>query len=320
MTRQFVSVVIETINARCEGSAGSLCENIAPTMTALREQTFPQEMMEQILVLDTLVATREAQEIQRRWPETKLVSSLTSNYFAAKNAGAAAASGDFVAYVDSDCVPDSHWLENILSSFAPGVSAIGGRSKYPGDSILARTLSIPGLGYILVEKDGSGSGFNASNVAFRREVLVSHPFDSRLRRDGGCYLLFHQLIAAGARVLNEPRALVHHGFDPRLRSIIRMHFNRGYAGVAVYRLDDLNVLKGTGFYRRFGAISLFPITVRRTLRDWLRILRHRRQLDISYVKLPFFWCLAATTRTIELAGGLAAAITSAESRYSDNAR
>jgi hypothetical protein len=283
-------------------------------MQALQRQTLPREMFEQILVLDTYVAACDAEEVHRRWPEVKLVSSLKSGYFVAKDAGAAAANGKFVAFVDSDCVPDQDWLEKIVAPFTPEVSAVGGRTRYAGDSPLARVLSVPDFGYILAERDGSGSGFNFSNVAFRRDVFLSHPLDSRLHRDGGCYLLYHQLIAEGARVLNEPRAIVHHGFDPGLRALIRKHYQRGYAGVLAYRVDDRQVFAGTGLYRRLGAISLFPITVRRTLRDWLRMLRHRRQIGISRSKLPFFCCLAATTRTIELAGGLAAAVASAESR------
>jgi glycosyltransferase involved in cell wall biosynthesis len=314
MRRPFVSVVVETIVARFESSNGALCENVTPTMQALQRQTLPQEMIEQILVLDTHVAASDAEEIHRRWPEVKLVSSLRSGYFFAKNAGAAAANGELLAFIDSDCVAEPDWLEKIVARFTPEVSAIGGRTRYAGDSPLARALSVPDFAYILAERDGSGSGFNVSNVAFRRDVFLSHGFDSRLYRDGGCYLLYHQLIAEGARVLNEPRAIVHHGFDPGLRALIRKHYKRGYAGVLAYRIDDRQVFAGTGLYRRLGAISLFPITVRRTLRDWLRLLRHRRQIGISRLKLPFFCCLAVTTRTIELAGGLAAAVASDESR------
>lgn len=315
MTRPLASVIVETIAARLDARNGALWEKVAPTMEALQRQTFSREMSEQILVLDAYVATRDAEELHRRWPEVKLVSSLRSGYFVAKTAGAAAANGKFVAFVDSDCVPDQDWLENILAPFTPAVSAVGGRTRYASDSPLARALSVPDFGYILAERDGSGSGFNFSNVAFRRDVFLSHPLDLRLHRDGGCYLLYHQLIAEGARVLNEPRAIVHHGFDPGLRGMIRKHYQRGYAGVLAYRLDDRQVLRGTGLYRRLGAISLFPITFRRTLRDWMRIFRHRRQIGISRQKLPFFCCLAVTTRTIELAGGLAAAVASGESRY-----
>jgi hypothetical protein len=284
-------------------------------MEALRRQTLPQEMIEQILVLDAYVDVRDAEELHRRWPEAKLVSSLRSGYFVCKNAGAAAANDEFVAFVDSDCVPDKYWLEKLLAPFTPEISAIGGRTRYASDSRLGRILSVPDFDYILAERDGSAAGFNASNVAFRRDVLLSHPFDSRIHRDGGCYLLYHELIAEGARVLNEPRALVHHGFDPGLRAMIRKHYKRGYAGVLAYGFDDRKVLSGTSLYRRLGAISLFPITVRRTLHDWLRLLRHRRQIGIGRLKLPFFCCLAVTTRTIELVGGLAAAVESGESRY-----
>ena len=215
MNRPTVSVVIETITARFNCATGSLADNLAGTLDALDRQTYPHELIERIVVLDGKVASADAGELCRRYPSVKFLSSLASNYFAAKNAGAAAAAGDIIALLDSDCVPAPDWLEALLAAFASGVAAVGGRSRYAGSSWAARTFSVPDLGYILAEEKGAASGFNLSNVAFRREVLLAHPLDTRIARDGGCYLLFHQLRAEGARVLNEPRALVAHGPDFR---------------------------------------------------------------------------------------------------------
>ena len=57
-----------------------------------------------------------------------------------------------------------------------------------------------------------------------------------------------------------------------------------------------------------------PILGRRVVVDWMRLLRHRRQMDIPAVALPYFLMIAAFTRTVELAGGLAAAFSSKTSR------
>ncbi len=306
MTRPFVSVVIETITVRFDRGNQALADGLADTLDALDRQTYPPELIERIVVLDHKVAGADADEVCRRYPSVKFLSSLANNYFAAKNAGAAAASGDIIALVDSDCVPTPGWLEALLTPFESGAAAVGGRSRYLGSSWAARTFSIPDLAYVLAEENGAASGFNIHNVAFRREVLLAHPFDTRIRRDGGCYLLFHQLRADGVRVVHEPRAVAEHRLDFRGFGFASKHFNRGYDGALVYRLDDRAVLRGTRLFRRFGAVALVAITGRRIAVDWLRLLRHHRQIGIPVVALPYFGVVGAGTRLIELAGGLTA--------------
>jgi cellulose synthase/poly-beta-1,6-N-acetylglucosamine synthase-like glycosyltransferase len=307
MTRPLVSVIIETINARVGGAAGPLADELAGALDALDRQTYPRELIERIIVVDGEVADADVGELCRRYPSVKVVSSQVSNYFAAKNAGVAAAAGDIVALLDSDCVPVPEWLEALVKPFAPDVAGVAGRSRYSGTSWGVRTFSVPALGYILEEEGGDASGFNLSNVAFRRAALLARPFEERIRRNGGCYLLFHQLRAEGARILYEPRAAVEHAPDPR-GLFVRKHFDRGYDGVLAYRLDERGVLRGTRLFRRLGPVALVPITARRIALDWLRLLRHRRQIGIPAVALPYFGAVAVMTRLIELAGGLAAFI------------
>jgi glycosyltransferase involved in cell wall biosynthesis len=303
MTIPLVSVVIETITTRFDRATGSLAADLAPTLDALNRQTYPHELIEVIVVLDDEFPAADAVEIRNRHPSVKFVTSPV-NYFAAKNVGASVATGDIIALLDGDCVPALDWLEKLLTSFGPGIAAVGGSSRYHGSSWAARTFSIPDFAYILAEENGAASGFNIHNVAFRREVLLAHPFDVRIPRDGGCYLLFHQLRADGARIVHEPRATVVHKLDFRGLGFARKHFNRGYGGALVYRLDERAVLRGTLLFRRLGALALVVITGRRIFVDWLRMLRHRRQIGIPAVALPYFGVIAVVTRLVELTGGL----------------
>ena len=203
-----------------------------------------------------------------------------SNYFAAKNAGAAAATGSIVALLDSDCVPAPDWLELLLARLTPGVSGVAGHTRYSGGSLAARTLSVPDFSFVFEKESGASTGMNLNNVLFRREVLLRHPLDARIRRNGGCYFLFNQLRAAGVRVVYEPRARTAHGFAGALR-LLKKHFDRGYDGVTVYRLDDGGVLRGTRAFRRFGALALAGIIARRVVVDWVRMARQRRQIGIA---------------------------------------
>ena len=163
---------------------------------------------------------------------------------------------------------------------------------------------------MLADENGAASGFNINNVAFPREVLLKHPFDVRISRNGGCYFLFHQLRAEGARIVYESRAVVAHGIDIDGFGFARKHFDRGFDGVAVYSLDRDAVLRGTHLFRRFGGLALVGIIGRRILVDWMRLLRHRRQIGISVFALPYFGFIALMLRFIELTGGLTAVLRS----------
>jgi glycosyltransferase involved in cell wall biosynthesis len=314
MTLPLVSVVVETITARDHPMTVSLADDLGGALAALGRQTYPRDLIETIVVLDSQVDAPMADEVRRRYPAVKLGYASEHNYFAAKNAGAMMASGSIVALLDADCAPAPDWVQTLVSGFESAVAAVAGRTRYAGASLFARTFSVTDFANVLEDAPGAASGINLNNVAFRRDVLLAHPFEMRIRRHGGCYLLFHQLRAAGARIVYEPRAVVAHGLDIRGLGFLRKHFDRGYDGVSVYRLDDRAVLRGTRLFRRLGGLALVAIVGRRIVVDWARLARHRRQIGVSPVALPYFGAVALGTRLLELAGGLTAILNSRPSR------
>lgn len=310
MTLPLVSVVVETITAREHVTSESLANDLGRALAALGRQTYPHDLIETIVVLDHEIDPRMIADVRRRYPSVTLGYSSERNYFAAKNAGARLARGSIVALLDADCEPAPDWLQALVSGFEPDVAAVAGLTRYAGTSLFARTFSVPDFANVLEDAPGTASGINLNNAAFRRDVLLAHPFETRIRRNGGCYLLYHQLRAAGARIVYEPRAVVAHALDIRGLGFVRKHFDRGYDGVSVYRLDARGVLRGTRLFRRLGGLALMGIVGRRIVVDWVRLARRRRQIGISACALPYFGAVALGTRLIELAGGLMAVIDS----------
>jgi glycosyltransferase involved in cell wall biosynthesis len=298
-----VSVVIETITAR-EHATEALPDALEGVLAALARQTV--RASEILVAVDAEVPEASVKELLRRHPHVVVTHARAANYFAGKNAGAQQARGDLVAIIDGDCIPAEDWLERLLVRFEPGVAAVAGRTRYTGRTLAARTFSVPDFANVVPGDDGEATAMNLNNVVFRREVLLAFPFDDRIRRNGGCYLNFHRIRAAGLRVLYEPSASALHGLDIAGFGFVRKHYDRGFDGVSVYRCDDQGVLKGTRIFRKFGRLALVAFTGRRVLLDWLRMARHRRDIGISALTLPYYCVVAAGTRLIELAGGLRA--------------
>jgi|GEM_PF-1233910 len=306
MNRPLISVVIETIS-RDDYPDGPLVDDLHATLEAVLRQTYPRELTETLVVIDDTMAGHESDEILRRYPWVTMVMAPQRNYFAAKNAGAQAARGSLIALVDGDCVPAPDWLERIASRFEdPNVSVVAGRTRYTGTSLSAWTFSVADFSNVVADETGAASGFNLNNCGIRREVLLAHPLDSRIRRNGGCFFLYHQLRSIGARIVYEPRASVAHGLDIAGSGFIRKHFERGFDGVTVYQIDEREVLRGTRLFRRFGGAALIALAGRRIMTDWLRIVRERDQMGIPLITFPYFATMTAGVRLIEVIGGLTA--------------
>jgi glycosyltransferase involved in cell wall biosynthesis len=308
--KPFVSVVIETINPRFDSDSptGSLAADLAVPLRGLQRQTYPRERFEIIVVIDGDIGPSAEEELRQQFPFVKLVRDVKSNYFSAKNAGARSAAGPIIALLDGDCEPQPDWMDALVSRFDDGAGVVAGRTRYSGDSIAARTLSVPDFTHVGAEADGSASAFVLNNVAFRRDVFLTHPLDERIPRNGGCSLLYNQLRADGVTIVYEPRAGVAHRLDLGGLRYFRKHFYRGYDVVSVYRCDDRGVLRGTSFYRRFGPLALVPISARRIALDWLRLVNKRRQIGISLAAVPYYAAVALGTRLIQLAGALTAGL------------
>lgn len=307
MTNSSVSVVVETITSREGPAPPSLADALAGTLNALADQSDRPAKIETIVVVDQTVDATSVEELQRRFPVVRIVSSSERNYFDAKNAGTAAATGEIVVLLDGDTVPRRDWLEAILSRFDPKVDVVAGRTRYSGRSLLARTCSVPDFANVLEEDGGMAGGFNLNNVAFRSAVLQANPLDARIRRNGGCYLLYKQLRAAGVSVVYEPRACVDHGFEGVV-GFIKKQFDRGFDGVSVYRLDDRAALRGTRVFQRFGALAIAPLTVRRLAVDWVRLVKYRRQIGISGFAFPYYAAVMAGARLIQAVGAFTAVV------------
>lgn len=96
----FVSVIVPVRNG---------ADSIRKTIEALMTQGYPRDRYE-IIVVDNASADN-TREIARAYPVILLEEKELGSY-AARNAGVAKASGDILAFTDSDCMPKPEWIQN----------------------------------------------------------------------------------------------------------------------------------------------------------------------------------------------------------------
>lgn len=155
---------------------------------------------------------------------------------AARNRGAAAASGDPLIFLDADCAPAPGWLAAILSRHERGERLVGGSLDVPpGMPATGRCDHYCGSYHV---HPGRSAGYvpnhTPANLSVRRDVFFSTTGFSERKpvADGHEELRWQaQLARAGARIWFEPSAVVYHHNRLGVANLLRRQYRWGYSAV-----------------------------------------------------------------------------------------
>src|SRR5262245_12816454 len=149
-------------------------------LTSLRTLNYPD--YEVIVVNDgskdsTLAITerhKQAYDADPDGPKLVIIDQENKGLSVARNVGAAAATGELVAYTDSDCVPDPDWLAFLVYKFVrSGFVAVGGPNFPPPEPSLvpaAVAVSPGGPTHVLLN-DEVAEHIPGCNMAFTKKAL-----------------------------------------------------------------------------------------------------------------------------------------------------
>ena len=213
-----ISVVVPVYNA-----AGTILR----TVEALRAQTLPP--CEVLLVDDG--STDETPALLRDLPPPiRTIRQANGGPAAARNAGIRAASGEFVAFTDSDCLPTPDWLRHLAAGLdAPDVAGAGGPVRGVDATLTGQYVDAIGLLDPLPDESGAIPYLITANACFRREALVrAGLFDERFRKPGGEEPeLCLRIRKLGYRFQAVDAAVVHHHHRQTPGSLLRTIANYG---------------------------------------------------------------------------------------------
>lgn len=203
----------------------------------------------EILVVDNNPTTSRTQEVVANFANVRYLRENRPGLDAARNRALREATAPIVAFTDDDAVPEPGWLGHLLQPFEdPRVLCTSGLTlalelETPAQEWFER-YSPFGRGFDRTIFDGTRDDFLAvasigagANMAVRRSVLdCVGGFDEALdagtaTMSGGDHEMFGRILAAGYRIVYEPRAVSWHRHRrswEELRSALH-----GY-GVGVY--------------------------------------------------------------------------------------
>jgi len=183
---------------------------------------------------------------------------------AARNAGVAAATGRWVAFLGDDTVPEPGWLVAHRRAHrergeAPELAVLGYTGWHRRTTVtpFLRHLNERGaqFGYGLIgdgEEDPEKLGFNffyTSNISLSRELLVAEPFDLGFPypawEDTELSYRLHR--NHGLRLVYEPAAVTRHNHPTDLGRFFARQEKAGYSAVVFHRLHpELGPFLGLG--------------------------------------------------------------------------
>jgi glycosyltransferase involved in cell wall biosynthesis len=207
-----VSVVLTVLNEE---------RNLQDLLESLAVQSVPNE----VLVCDagstdrTVAITRRFAE---NYPQIRLLHA-PGRRGATRNAGVRAARGDYVAFVDGDCIANPFWLERLLETTQRQKAPIvAGRTIHLGYWAFVR------LGRVELPRRGQDVTVPSSNLLYDRRIFLAlDGFDPRFITAEDMDLNF-RAVEAGHTITTEEKAVVYHRARDTISGFIEQAFWNGY--------------------------------------------------------------------------------------------
>lgn len=196
-----VSVVICAYNAE---------RTMRPCLESLRKLEYPNY---EVIIVDDGSRDRTA-EISMDFPEFRLIRQPNKGLSVARNVGLHAARGEIIAYTDSDCVVDPHWLTLAVRAMGEkGFDGCGGPNYAPHEEgwVEACCAASPGAPSHVLTADDIAEHLAGCNMIYTKAALLKvGGFDPQFTSAGDDVDVCWRILDAGMRLGYCPAAFVWH--------------------------------------------------------------------------------------------------------------
>jgi glycosyltransferase involved in cell wall biosynthesis len=213
-----VSVVIPVYNGR--DTIGGTVEHL------LAQSLAPHE----IIIVDDGSTDGTSEVLESLGDRVKVLRKPNGGPASARNHGIRAATGEFIAFTDGDCLPDKEWLSNIMKGFdGPQVGGVGGVVRRADEGLIPEYTDLIRLYDPARDAAGRITYLTTGNSCFRRAaVMDAGLFDERFRKPGGEEPdLCRKVISLGYELNAVEDAIVLHHHMSSVRSLLKAFTNYG---------------------------------------------------------------------------------------------
>lgn len=225
---EHLSVIVELDNV-LHGEVTRARTMLARLLDQIRENEL--ELRVEVLVMydETAIPPGDVQRIVTATttaenPFVRVVPTRGLRYYSLKNEGGRQAKGDILVFVDSDCLPEDHWLRRLLEPFHNSeVDIVTGNSYIDRDTFYAKTFAV---GWYFPPRLPDGPLVTirepfANTLAMRRPTFEQYPFPEETSLYMGQGITWHRTLATNrVPIFLNPSARVAHPPPVFLRSAI----------------------------------------------------------------------------------------------------
>jgi len=184
----------------------------------------------------------------------------------ARQVGVENSNGDYIAFTDSDCIPDKRWLEMLMKECEPGIVGVGGGIKNIGNGIWEESIALALNSFL-------GSANSVQDRVFTKKKFVrsisgcnSLYRKSYIEKIGGFNVKYrfnedtdlNKRILKFGSLLYTPDAIVLHNQSRNLKQFAKRMFCFGY-GRGISKLFDLQVLPPISLIFIILSLFFFPL-------------------------------------------------------------
>ncbi len=264
-----VSVVVPAFNEEA-------C--IRHCVQSLLRQEYPLERFE-IIVVDNGSSDDTVAILSAYRSQIRILHETRRGPGAARNSGIFAANNEIIAFTDSDCVAEQHWLANLVKPLSdPQVGVVGGRIRAhePVTEMERYRESLTDHESSIMGKIPTVATVNwASRTA---DIRALGGFDCELTQ-GEDSDLSMRMFFAGHAFRYQPDAVVFHRNEKTLAQLFRVGAKHGMASVRLAR-------KHAASYREMGIRRVYPQTYSQLLKGCFAVLtgdkRQRALCDVCF--------------------------------------
>jgi len=188
----------------------------------------------EIIVVDD-ASSDSTKDLLRAWQQRPLPFRMYCEHLAqnrgpayARNQGVERARGEWIAFTDDDCEPESGWLKALVNEAQkalPNVAGIGGRVLPTAPGLVAEYMTIHGI----LDLPPSCKYLVTANCIFRRSVVLAvGGFDATVTKPGGKDPgLSFAVTRAGNALMFCADAVVRHHYRESAIDFLRTFFRYG---------------------------------------------------------------------------------------------
>ncbi len=189
------------------------------------------------------------QEIMREFPKVRNIMQKNRGLSVARNVGIAAATGEIVAFTDSDCMADRDWLYFLVHTLlSSDFAAVGGPNISPPatDWVQATVGAAPGSPSHVLLTDTVAEHVPGCNMAYHKWALeMIGGFDAEFRKAGDDVDVCWRIMQRGYQIGFSPAAVVWHYRRFEVKTYFSQQLGYGEAE-AMLRYKHLQYFGPTG--------------------------------------------------------------------------